>query len=613
MIQIFYRSGFGLFNLQIKEENGLPSFYYLLTSLVPIADPLTKKKVFQESCLWISWSHDLYLEDKIMIERFFTYNHKKNFLFLIAWVFITTGCSSPRKNGQILRLAIPADVQSIDIAQSHDVNSEQVIFLLFEGLMRKDEEGIPQPAIAKKVEVSEDKKTYVFHLRKSKWSDGVPVNAYDFEYSWKRSLNPKSKFMTRFPHYFDEIKNAKPAILGQSSVDEVGIKAQDALTLIVELEHPIPYFLELTTLPFFFPIPSHLAEKDEDWGLRFPLISNGPFTLCDWKKNHAICLEKNLNYWDESHVFLDAIHFSIIPDSFTMLILYEKNQLDWVGSPFVRISYDLSSTTLNLTYDDVLIYWFSVNTEKFPLNNKKFRKALSLALHRDEIVKNVFHLFGFPRTSVLSPPLAAMIQSPSLSETLSRSESQIQAINLFDKVLEELSLTRETFPEITINYATNVETHDRIAQSIQDEWRKTLGIKKITLKKQEWATHYKELCSRNHSIGFLSWTVSVLDPIFIFEIFRDKKSINNMSSWENEEYTKLLDQAKNTLDAKERKELLIQLETILMEELPVIPLCSLKKRFTKNPKLKGEILSPFQLVDFKSAYFENTKHLDRDL
>ncbi|WP_194848023.1 peptide ABC transporter substrate-binding protein [Candidatus Neptunochlamydia vexilliferae] len=504
------------------------------------------------------------------------------------------------KSEQTLRISLVSDVQSMDISQSHDTNSEQVISLVFEGLMRKDSNGVPQLALAKEVIISEDQKTYTFHLRETKWSDGTPLTAHDFEYSWKRSMDPHSKFVCRSPYYFYDIKKGKASLKGEVSSQEVGVRAIDPNTLVVDLEHPTPYFLELTTLSFFFPIPKHIAENNPKWGTTIPLICNGPFHPDHWKRNDSIHLTKNLHYWDCSHVYLDGISISIINDPLTTLFMFEKGELDWVGSPFVRVSYDTSSETLNQEYDDVLIYWFNINTQKYPFNHQKIRQALSYAIDRKSIVSNVFHQAGIPRASIL-PPAITLSEKP-----LFQDNDPNQAKKLFEEALYELNLTRKTFPEITLSYVANVEIHHRIAQAIQDQWRDALGIHKVTLKQTEWNIHYDALCRGDYDVGFLAWNVSVLDPIFILEIFRNRDNTNNTSFWEDPHYITLLDQAKASLSPVQRTHLLKQAEEHLLEQMPVIPICSLKKRFAKNPTLKGETLLPLQLIDFKSAYFETS-------
>lgn len=515
-------------------------------------------------------------------------------LFVLKGSYLSKGQSD-----QVLRFSLFSDPQSMDIAHSHDANTEHVLIQLFEGLMRKDQNNIPQPALAEKVDVSEDGKTYTFSLRPSLWSDGTFLTAYDFEYAWKRALNPHSKFVTRSPHYFYPIKNGKEALLGEVGIDEVGIRVIDENTLVVTLAYPSPYFLEILTLSLFAPIPKHIAETNPDWGMGYPLVSNGPFKLKEWKKDHRVILERNPDYWDSGHVYLDEIDIFIIRDDHTTLLMFEKGELDWVGSPFARMSYDICADILDKEAEDSLIYWFLINNEKYPFSNKKFRQALSLAINRDEVVEAVFHNSGVPRTSVLPATLGLAQWFPSQNAT--------QAQRLFKEALQELGITQKELPEIKLSYVVDIESHHRIAQAVQDQWRTILGITNVSLEIREWKVHFNHLFRKEYELGFLSWSVSVLDPSFILELFRSKSEPNNLCSWESPHYTALLDQAKECLSNTERQKYLREAEEMIYEEMPLIPLCSLKKRYAKNPNLHGEYLTPIQLVDFKSAYFEKNE------
>ncbi len=538
------------------------------------------------------------------MKKIFRKTPKKAFIFFILLsitLTITVFNLKSRNHSeerQVLKIALPFDIRSLDIALAHDNNSSHVMNMVFEGLMRRDINDMPRPAIAESYDVSRDKKHYVFYLRDCKWSDGKEVTAYDFEFSWKRSLDPSSKFLTQTPYYFYPIKNAKLCLTGQVSIDEVPIRAIDEKTLSVELEYPAPYFLDIVALPCFFPLPKHLVEKDVKWGTNENVVCNGAFKLKSWKKGNNLEVVKNPIYWDHNNVHLDAIEIGVVEDSRTALMMYEKGSLDWIGSPFVRISYDVSSDILNYEDEDVLTYWFFVNTEKYPLNNKKLRKALSYAIDRRAIVDNIFHNCGAPATSPLSPPLSLRMGGVFQDNNVSLAKK------LFEEALQELGVLKEDFPEIELSYVADLEVHHRTAQALQDQWRRVLGIKNISLRKAEWAVHFDRVSKGDYGLGFMGWNSSVLDASFILEVFRNKHDASNKSNWENEKYKQCLDKANFAVNEMKRTKLLIEAENILMDEMPIIPLCFINKRFAKNPKLNGENLSSLQFIDFKTAYFE---------
>jgi oligopeptide transport system substrate-binding protein len=403
--------------------------------------------------------------------------------------------------------------------------------------------------------------------------------------------------MTQTPYYFYPIKNAKLCLTGKVPVEDVPIRAIDKHTLSVELEYPASYFLDILTLPYFFPLPRDILMSDPNWGIRENVVCNGAFKVHKWKRGNRIAVVRNPTYWDQENVVLDEIDISIVENSQTALTMYEKGELDWIGSPFVRMSYDVSSDVLAEKEEDVLAYWLFVNTEKYPLNNKKLRQALSYAIDRKAIVDNVFHNCGAPAMSPLSPPLSLRMGACFKDNNITLAK------RLFEEALQELGLTREALPEIELRYVADLEVQHRAAQAIQDQWRKALGIKNIRLRKAGWPEHFDRVTKGDFGLGFMGWNSSVLDASFILEVFRNKEDASNKSNWENAKFQKCLDRANLTINEIERVNLLIEAEDILMDEMPILPLCSINKRFAKNPKLNGEALSSLQFIDFKSAYF----------
>ena len=527
------------------------------------------------------------------------------FSFLFVLLIVTGVFFFGKKKGtrdmNILRIALPSDVSTLHFSSSSKgslLNASYVITMLFEGLMRKDEKGLPQFAIAHKVDISRDKKKYTFHLKDCEWSDGVKVTAHDFEYSWKKAIDPSSKTITPSPYYYYPIKNAKRCLLGEALIEDVGIQVVDDKTLLVELEYPAPYFLEIVAHPFFFPVPKHVAENNPQWAIGPGLICNGPFKLQEWKKNSRLFLVKNLCYVDQENVYLSGIDISIVPSSQTALYLFQKGELDWTGSPFFSMSYDISHDLLNENHEDIMISWIAINTDKYPFNNKKLRQALSYSVNRSAITENVFDHSAVPRMSAL--PHAIRLTNRGYF----RDNDTELAKKCFQEALDELGLTIEQLPEIELSFIANVEYESRIVQAVQDQWRTVLGIQKVRLKPYEENVYLNHVTSGNYDLGFMCRISLISDPLFILNCFRSKSDLMNKTNWENEEFRQLLEQSDFALGDIERTNILIQAETLLMDEMPVIPICSLNKRFAKNPKLKGEFVPPVPAIDFKSAFFE---------
>ncbi len=220
-----------------------------------------------------------------------------------------------------------SDPKTIDPALNSAVDGGHIINNTFEGLMRKNDEGL-QPAMAEKYEISADGKTYTFHLRDSKWSDGKPVTAGDFEYSWKRALDPATASEYSFQLYY--IKGGQEFNEGKGKVEDVAVKAIDEKTLQVELIAPTPYFLDLTTFYTLMPVRKDMVEKDADNWAKKPetAICNGPFKVKEYKTGDRIVLVKNDNYWNAEAVKLTQIDALMIVDASTSLTAFEAGEVD---------------------------------------------------------------------------------------------------------------------------------------------------------------------------------------------------------------------------------------------------------------------------------------------
>ncbi|MEM8728220.1 MAG: peptide ABC transporter substrate-binding protein, partial [Chlamydiota bacterium] len=396
---------------------------------------------------------------------------------MIALIGIGTSCttrSQKSKGNNTLRIPLYFDISTLHYCGSNKgsyASSSQVIPYVFEGLMRRGKGDVPMPAIAHTIDISKDGKTYTFHLKETEWSDGTPLTAQDFEYAWKMLIDPQSKSITALPDLFYPIKNAERFLKGNCHSDEVGITTVDEKTLVVALEYPAQYFLDIVCSPFLYPAPKHIATKDPQWCNKAGAVCNGPFMLSKWTINSEIQLVKNSRYWDREHVYLDGIDLLVCKNDQTALNLFENGTVDWVGDPFMRITHDNSHQTLTETAPDSRIYFLVFNDEKYPLNNHKLRKALNHAIDRDAIVNNFFKDTAQPVRSAL-PHLFRLKQTPYFDDN-----NPTLAKNLFEEALQELGHTPESLPDIELLYMPEVEWVKSTCLAIQDQWRRNLGFK----------------------------------------------------------------------------------------------------------------------------------------
>jgi oligopeptide transport system substrate-binding protein len=524
------------------------------------------------------------------------------FIFLIP---LLIGCHtvSKRKSdlqNRVVNISFLSPVRSLDPRISNEFPSCHVVNMIYEGLMHLDLEGKPTFGVAQSVDISDDQLTYTFHLRECQWSNGDPVTAYDFEYAWKKAVDPRYAQTGAFTFY--SIKNVAACLEKKACVDEVGVQALDERTLQVELEHPASYFLSLTTCSTYSPINKRIDQEDPHWssdvGEHF--VCNGPFILKGWKKNVEIYLERNESYWDAKTVQLPGIRVQIIPDANTQFYLYEKGEIDWIGQPFNPLPFDI-------TKDDVVkdklqkmetlgLNWMFLNTERTPFNNKNIRKAFAYAINRKEITDHVFQLGEVPALGILNSELA-LHEGPYFDDG-----NVEKAREYFERGLKEMGMTKEEISPITFSQRSSIFTL-RITQALQQQLKEALGIQ-LEIEQADFPVHFNKLAKGDFLIGEIGWNSWLRDPIYMLDTFRKRSFATNMSRWEDERYKEYLDKSDHEIDPFKRKQYLQQAEELLMEEMPVIPLCFNTLSFMKNPKLKDVYVSPLKEVDFRYAYFE---------
>ncbi|WP_194847968.1 peptide ABC transporter substrate-binding protein [Candidatus Neptunochlamydia vexilliferae] len=502
-----------------------------------------------------------------------------------------------QKEERFAHISILAPVRSLEPRFSHEKSMKNIVNMLYEGLMRLDSNGNVVPALAESVAVSEDRMTYTFTLRNSSWSNGDPVTAYDFEYAWKKSVDPK--YAQTGASTFYAIKNVAACLKNEASIDEVGVKSIDDKTLEVELEHPAPYFLYLCTCPTYSPVHKKIDCDHPGWGstLNPYFISNGPFKLKKWKKGVEISLERNPLYFDAVNVRLSGISVQIIEDPNTQIFLFEKGELDWIGHPFNPLPIDvIGDFQEDGALDCVEAYgvsWYFLNTEQPPFNNKNFRKAVAYAINRKEIIDHVLKLGETPAMGILNGELAVQ-EKPHFEDG---------NIMLARKYLKEALKEMETeeLPSIVLSQRANPLT-SRVSQVIQDQLRVALGLK-VEIDQVDWPVHLDRVSKGNYEMGEMGWYSLLKDPIYMLDTFRGRHLASNMSRWEHPHYQELLKKSDAEIDPKKRKEYLRQAETLLMEEMPIIPLCFNSQYYLKNKNLKGVYVSPLKEIDFRYASF----------
>jgi oligopeptide transport system substrate-binding protein len=488
---------------------------------------------------------------------------------------------------QEITLNAISEPPALDPAMATDTTSGWVLDHVFEGLYTKDQEGKPVFGAADDVQVSEDGKTYTFTLRDdAKWSDGTPVTAQDFEFSWKRTLNPETG--SPFAFYLYYIKGAEEYNKGKAPVENVGVKAQDEKTLVVELNSPLGYFKELMTMWTFYPVKKELVESNANWAAEAEgYVSNGPFKLTDWEHDSQVVAEKNEHYWGNKEISLTKVTWKMVADATTYYQMHKTGELDLIQTlPTDVVAQEENSEE----YDNVPYfgtYMYMLNVEKEPFTNAKVRRAFAMAINREDLTKHITKAGETPAYAFVPPGVETSEGDFREAGGEYFEEDFEEAKKLLAEGMAEEGWT--TLPEVTLLYNT-AENHKKIGEAIQEMYKQNLGVD-IKLANQEWKTYLDTTAQHNFQMARMGWIGVLLDPAVILDYYLGE-SPNNRTQWNNPEYDKLMAQAKTEQDPDKHFELLHQAEAILMEELPFIPVYHYTNTFLTSTKFEG-VVYPF--------------------
>lgn len=498
----------------------------------------------------------------------------------------------------MLRIALATDPLHLDPVKAADGVSGTVLRMIGEGLTRLDDNGKPEPALAASWQISPDGCTYTFHLRKSKWSNGQWVTAEHFVQSWRRMVDPEECAANAYLLF--PILHARLISFNDMSPTSLGVEALDYWTLRVTLERPLPFFLQLLAFDAFFP---SLRENSKNSTLP---IACGPFVLKSWKPRREMILEKNPFYWDIEHVYLPSMQLQIIPDAQTAFHLFEKGELDWIGAPLIPIPSEASEALAKEGRVEVHLapttYWIQCHVKDPLLQHINIRKALSLAIDRSALAAALGLQYA-PATGIIPPVLESTYLSQPHPSLLFNPELARQ---MWDEVLHSLDPKETPEEPIVLHYlynsGANNNTHAKVAQLLQDQWRQHLKIQ-VQLQGLDWGVFLNDMRRGQFEIARFGWTAQFCDPSTFLDIF-ESYGAYNYSEFEDSHYMEIMQRAHRTNSSIERENAFKEAHLYLLDQLPVIPLFFSSYTSMGHPKLHGIIVKPLGRIDFKSAYWE---------
>lgn len=526
---------------------------------------------------------------------------------LIAPIAMFAGETAPAEEEQmVLNWNLGADPKHLDPGLNGATDGSDIANNTFEGLTR-EVNGEVFPGIAESWTVSDDLKTYTFNLRPSKWSDGSDLTAADFEYSWKRAMDPATASEYGWLWEYTNVVGAQDAAEGTGALEDVGVRAIDDLTLEVTLTSPTEYFVSFMSFTHFMPVKQSAVEAGPEgtWAKDGSLyISNGPFYLTSYEVGDGLTLEKNPYYWNADEVQIDVINVKFIDSASTAYTAYQTGEfdfLDGVSVPPAEIPKLLAENPEFYAFPYLGTYYYNFNMDLPQWQDPRVRRAMTLAIDREAIAE----VFGDGRV-----PAAGFVP-PGLPDHLGRDffetagtygiPTDDSGVAEAKRLMAEAGFPNgEGFPEFVLMYNTS-EGHQLVAELVQEMWKTNLGIT-CTLENQEWAVFQDTRKEGDYEVARGGWITDFLNPIGLLAIFKTGNTYND-PNYNNPTYDDALERAAAAAGAV-HYEALYEAQDILMTDLPVIPVYHYTDTMLSSPQLKNWGRSQLGSKDFSVAYVE---------
>ena len=461
-----------------------------------------------------------------------------------------------------------AEVQSLDPHKIEGVPESNVNRDLFEGLVIGDLNGHPVPGVAESWD-NKDFKVWTFHIRKdAKWSDGSPVTAQDFVYSWQRLADPKTASPYASYLQYGHVANVDEIIAGKKPATDLGVKAIDDKTFEVTLGEPVPYFYKLLVHPSVSPVPKAAIEKyGEKWTQPANIVTNGAYKLKDWVVNERIVLERNTNYWDNAKTVINQVTYLPISSEVTDVNRYRSGEIDMTYNNMpIELFQKLKKEIPKEVHVDPYLctYYYEINNQKAPFTDVRVRTALKLALDRDIIVNKVKNQGDLPAYSYTPPYTDGM----KLVEPEWFKWSQEKRNEEAKKLLAEAGYTADKPLTFNLLYNTS-DLHKKLAIAVASIWKKNLGAN-VKLENQEWKTFLDSRHQGTFDVARAGWCADYNEPTsFLNTMLSD--SSNNTAHYKSPAFDKIIGDTLQVTDEAKRAELYAQSEQQLDKDSAIVP------------------------------------------
>lgn len=526
-------------------------------------------------------------------------------LFLTFALLLTMGgiqFSAVAEGESVVKYEISDDPQQMDPSLNTYSRSSIVLQNLFTGLYKLGPDGESYvPGCAESCDVSEDGMTYTFTLKEGlKWSDGSPLTAHDFEYAWKRVLNPEVGAGAASDFWV--LKNGKEYNEGTCTADEVGVTAVDDRTLVAQTSHYAPWFMSLTATTSFFPVKKDVVEADGDaWTKNVETyISNGPFMLTEYSSLDKIVMTKNPNYYDTQSIQIDQVIYYIIADPTAVLVAYDNNELNVADDIDINAKNEYGQTDQYITSERIGIQYWDFNCQLPEFSDPRVRQAFSYAIDRKAVLTAVGYTsenpaYGFipdSQPSLTTDDSYRAVAGPMFTEDVEKAQ----------ELMAEAGYENGAgFPVVEI-VCQNSDTQKLMAQILGEMWKTNLGIE-YTITTYESSTYWGELANGNFSVGRNGYTCDYIDPSANLKIWVSGSNCSE-NGWDDTVFDDMVEASSQITDPAAREQALIEAEAYICAQMPGMPMYTMTDDYLVKSNLKGVVKNKIGHIYFEYAYFE---------
>lgn len=503
----------------------------------------------------------------------------------------STGSKKDESTGdkkQVLKVLESAELPTMDLSQATDVVSFSAISQVMEGLYEFADDSTSAPAIAKEVATpTDDGKKYTIELRDdAKWSNGDPVTANDFVYSWKRTADPKTG--SEYAYLFDGFKNYSAISKGEKPASELGVKAVDDYTLEIDLEYPIPYLSSLLAKPTFYPLnEKYVEEKGKEYGTSSDnMIYNGPFTLEDWDGTSITWkYVKNDKYRDAKNVKLDEVNVQVSKEIGTNVNLFKGGETDIAPIKGEYVDQEKENPELVIrTYPSTS--YLQYNTENQIFANKNARNAITKLIDSDQIAKNILK----DGSKAINAFVPKGISNQDTGKDFAEEAGALMKTDveggkkLWEQAKKELGIDSASITLLT----SDTDSAKKLSEYIQGLLTENLSGLKVTISSVPFKNRLDQMSKGDFDVVLAGWAATYADPYDFLQLLRSDGE-QNYGKFKNEEYDKLLNDSATTYatDNEKRWNTLLDAQKVFMENSPVTPLYQSSEAFLVNDRVEG--------------------------